>query len=54
MKSSRKGEKTPYIEFRWEDIPPGACRIMRLGDKKIAICKDERDDKIRLYEVVEE
>ena len=32
----------------------GACRIMRWGDKLVAVCKDEKGDKIRIYEVVGE
>ena len=47
-------KETPYLEFRWEDIPPGTCRIMRFGDKRIAVCKDEDDRRIRLYEVIGE
>ncbi|MHA1593407.1 MAG: hypothetical protein ACTSXX_01565 [Candidatus Baldrarchaeia archaeon] len=42
------------LRFNPDEIPPGTCRIMRWGDKLVAVCKDEKGDKIRIYEVVGE
>jgi len=48
----KKGRKAPSLVFRWDEIPPGTCRLMRFGDKLVAVCKDESGDKVRVYEVI--
>ena len=52
--SAEKSKRTAHLVFRWDDIPPGTCRIMQLGDKRVAVCKDEAGDKVRIYEVIED
>jgi len=49
----RKLKSEDYVTFKPEDITPGACHIFKLGDRKIAVCK-ERDDTIKIFIVEKE
>ena len=53
-RSDKPAENKEVLVFRPDDIPPGSCRLMRLGDKRVAVCRDEEGDKIRIYEVIED